>query len=143
MVWLRTGVSSENRPMFKKENRKCRACSEDSPWSVCPGACLWGRVGKSRYRRGCPDDKISLVFIVVCILDLCFSFCTIYSSHHTSVPLRVTSLLLSYLGRTWESLGLQVTSSVSFTSLLPPFPLYFPRSLRNHLSTCPFSPACR
>src|SRR5712675_208264 len=57
MVWLRTGVSSGNRPMFEEENRKCRTCLEDSPWFVCLGVCLLGRVGKSRCRRGCPDDK--------------------------------------------------------------------------------------
>ena len=82
-------ASRRNRPMFKKENRKCRACLEDLPWFVCPGVCLLGRVGKSRYRRGRPDDKIesliggsdvwlSLVFVVVCILDLCFLFRIIY-----------------------------------------------------------------
>src|SRR5712671_2317142 len=48
----------------------------------------------------------------------------------------------SYLGSTWESLGPQVTSSVSSTSLYPLSPLYSPCNLGSYPSTCPFSPAC-
>src|SRR5712671_4095076 len=88
VVWLRTGVSSGNRPVLKKENRKCRACLEDPPWFVCLGVCLSVRMGKSRCRRGCPGDKIksrivgsavclSLTFVVVYIFDLCFLLCTV------------------------------------------------------------------
>jgi len=60
VVWLWTGVSSGNQPLLEKENRKCRACLEDPPWFVCLGVCLSGRMGKSRCRGGCPDDKIGL-----------------------------------------------------------------------------------
>ena len=118
LVCLRTGVSSGNRPVFEKENRKCRACLEDSPWFVCPGVCLLGRVGKSRYRRGCPDDKISLMFVVVCISDLCF-----LSLYYLLIPSHFRPLkgdpLVVFVFR--QNLGVSRTPSYVFCLFCSPF----------------------
>ena len=59
-------------------------------------------------------------------------------------PLKGDPLIFSYLSRTWESLGPQVTSSVFCLLYLTfvPFPLYSLCALISYLSTCPPSPAC-
>src|SRR5712675_526050 len=94
-----------------------------------PGVCLLGCGGKSRCRRGCPDDKIKslltgsavclgLVFVAVYSRSIClFSYDSLIPSY--LYPLKGDPLISSYLGSTWESLGPQVTSSVSFVPLPP------------------------
>src|SRR5712671_1463164 len=56
-----------------------------------------------------------------------FSYYLLIPSHLD--PLRAIPLISSYLGSTWESLGPQVTSSVSFVPSLSPSPLYSHGSL--------------
>jgi len=56
------------------------------------------------------------------------------------VPLWAIPLIFSYFKQTWESLGPQVTSSVSFVSLSPPFPSVLPlQSRKLSLDLFPFS----
>ena len=53
-------TSWKNRLMLKRRKQKMPRVLGGLALFVRPGVCLWGRVGKSRYRRGCPDDKIRL-----------------------------------------------------------------------------------
>ena len=72
---------------------------------------------------------LNLAFVVVYSRSMCLSsyYLLIPSRPY---PLKGGPLISSYLGSTWESLGPQVTSSVSFTPFCPLPSLYSHGSLR-------------
>src|SRR5712671_5810300 len=62
MVWLRTGVSSGNRPMFGTKNAENTARVLEGPCvdRVPRGVPLWSGMGKSGDLGDRPADKISV-----------------------------------------------------------------------------------
>jgi len=61
VVWLRTGVSSGNRPMFRTKNAENTARVLEGPCvdRVPRGEPLWSGMGESGDLGDCPADKIS------------------------------------------------------------------------------------